>query len=433
MCAGRGKRIKLEEDDGACIGAAATGTGVKTEPGVRTEPGVKEEESNGMQSIQFRTEDGEVMDGVRMRVTDGTLGDATEFGAATVKKEISDALQQGSSVEVKVEEIEDELIEAEESGVKQEPGVEMEDGVETHALAAKTEDGHVVHGLRMTVTAGELGEARGAPPVVLKKEVVEALQEGRAVDVKMEEVDDEDDDMRMGEKKKKKGGTMCETCKEKRANLGLVDENKRRWCAAHGKVHGAVRMGTAGMCETCKEKAASFGLADENKRRWCAAHGMVHGAVRVETAGMCETCNMTAHFGLVDENKRRWCAAHGKVHGAVRVGKSAMCETCKEKRPFFGIPGETSKRFCGTCAPRHGAFNFRQKCVDCGAKGPTHGTADQLKRRQQARRRKWCLNCSSNHDDAVLIPWPCEKCKVGKRENSLPGESFKRLCSNCTE
>ena len=315
--------------------------------------------------------------------------------------------------------------------VKTEPDVKMEDGVETHALAAKTEDGHVVHGLRMTVTAGELGEARGAPPVVLKKEVVEALQEGRAVDVKMEEVDDEEDDMGLGEKKKKKSA-MCETCKEKWASFGLADQSRRRWCAAHGKDHGAVLIGKVAMCETCKEKRAEFGLPDENKRRWCAAHGKVHGAVRVGKQVMCETCKeKTATFGLADEKKRRWCAAHGKVHGAVRVGKSAMCETCKEKRPFFGIPGETTNRFCGTCAPRHGAFSFQQKCIDCGTKGPTHGTADQLKRRQHGRRRKWCLNCSSNHDDAVLIPWPCEKCKVGKREHSLPGESFKRLCSNC--
>ena len=149
---------------------------------------------------------------------------------------------------------------------------------------------------------------------------------------------------------------------------------------------------------------------------------------------MCETCKeKTAHFGLADENKRRWCAAHGKVHGAVRLatGTRVMCETCREKRPKFGIPGETSKRFCGTCAPRHGAFSFKQKCIDCGAKGPTHGTADQLKKHQKARRRKWCLNCSSNHDDAVLIPWPCEKCKVGEREHSLPGESFKRFCTEC--
>ena len=135
MCIGRSKRIKLEEDDGACIGGAATGTGVKTGPGVKTEPGVKEEEDDGMQSIQLKTEDGEVIDGVRMRVTAGTLGDATEFGATTVKKEISDALQQGSSVEVKVEEIEDGLIEAEDSGVKQEHEVKPEDEEEDLAVS----------------------------------------------------------------------------------------------------------------------------------------------------------------------------------------------------------------------------------------------------------------------------------------------------------
>ena len=557
VCVGRSKRIKLEEDDGACIGAAANGTGDNQESGVKTEPGIKQEDDDGMQSIQFRTENGEAMDGVRMRVTDGTLGDATDFGATTVKKEISDALQQGSSVEVKVEEIEDEVVEAEESGVKlghvvkQEPGVKMEPGVKEeygdvmHSIQLKTEDGEVMDGVRMRVTAGTLGGATEFGAATVKKEISNALQQGSSVEVKVEEVEDElieaeasavkqepgvkeedeeeesDDEDWGGEdedgdasepqqEKKKKTGKMCETCEEKRANFGLPNETTRRFCGPCGKKVGAERKGKHKMCETCEEKHANFGLPDETAKRYCGPCGKKVGAeykgkqkmcetceekrasfslpdetakrycgpcgkkvgaefkgklkmcetceekqahfrllgekklrycgpcgkkVGAELKGkrkMCETCEeKQASFSLPDETSRRFCGPCGKKVGAELKGKRKMCETCEEKQATYGLPDETSTRFCGTCAAQHGAFNFQQKCIDCSAKGPTHGTADQLKRHQKARRRQWCLTCSANQPDAVFVPWPCQDCKVGERTHGFPGEPFKRFCSAC--
>ena len=149
---------------------------------------------------------------------------------------------------------------------------------------------------------------------------------------------------------------------------------------------------------------------------------------------MCETCKAKqAHYCLPGESTKRFCGPCGKKHGAKYKGVLKMCETCNEKRPEFGIPPSTHRQWCGTCAPRHNAFNFMLKCIECGTRGPSHGTADQLTKHHHFRKRKWCAPCAAKRDDAVLIWWPCENCQVGKREYGFADEDFKRFCADCVD
>jgi hypothetical protein len=72
---------------------------------------------------------------------------------------------------------------------------------------------------------------------------------------------------------------MCEDCKLKQPNFGLVG-GKRQWCSGCAKAHdGAVDV-VSKMCEDCKLKHPKFGLVAEGKKRWCFGCAKAHdGAV----------------------------------------------------------------------------------------------------------------------------------------------------------
>jgi len=63
---------------------------------------------------------------------------------------------------------------------------------------------------------------------------------------------------------------MCEDCKEKRANYGLLNTRERKWCFTCAERYGGVRLGQQQkMCEDCNEKHANYGLKG-GKKQWCA-------------------------------------------------------------------------------------------------------------------------------------------------------------------
>ena len=75
---------------------------------------------------------------------------------------------------------------------------------------------------------------------------------------------------------------LCEGCGLKQSNYGLASEGKKRWCAACGKMEGAVSLQKRQMCEGCGLKGPGYGFAAEGKARWCGGCGVVEGAVNIQ-------------------------------------------------------------------------------------------------------------------------------------------------------
>jgi hypothetical protein len=134
--------------------------------------------------------------------------------------------------------------------------------------------------------------------------------------------------------------------------LGDVRRNSRdpeRWVRYDGK-----RWNNKCAEEGC-EKGPSRGLLEDGKRRWCAAPG--HGPAEKEDVShkRCEEegCETRASCGLPDEGKTRWCGApgHGPAEKEDVVSKRCEEEGC-ETFANFGLPEEGKKRWCG--APGHG-------------------------------------------------------------------------------
>ena len=73
------------------------------------------------------------------------------------------------------------------------------------------------------------------------------------------------------------------------------------------------------------------------------------------------------------------------------------------------------------------------RCKTCHKRGPTHGTADQLEKKGSKRLRKWCSACAEAQEAIVFIPWPCQVCRVGKREYGHPDDGHLRWCIKCKD
>eukprot|EP01045_Picozoa_sp_COSAG04_P017993 COSAG04_NODE_1632_length_6108_cov_12.275087_4_plen_213_part_00 len=61
-----------------------------------------------------------------------------------------------------------------------------------------------------------------------------------------------------------------------------------------------------------------------------------------------------ANYGLPDTTQRKWCGTCAKRHGGVLLGKQKMCEDCKGKHANYGLPDTTQRKWCFTCAKTHG-------------------------------------------------------------------------------
>ena len=76
-----------------------------------------------------------------------------------------------------------------------------------------------------------------------------------------------------------------------------------------------------------------------------------------------------ANYGLKNSGKREWCGPCAKEQRGEteRIGRRRMCEDCKGKVPHYGTEADPRKRWCCTCAEKHG------KAVYIGTIPPSSG------------------------------------------------------------
>ena len=66
---------------------------------------------------------------------------------------------------------------------------------------------------------------------------------------------------------------------------------------------------------------------------------------------MCKDCGKKwANYGEQGNTKRKWCGTCAKKHGGLCLGKPKMCEDCELKQPSYGLEHEQKTRWCARCA-----------------------------------------------------------------------------------
>ena len=97
---------------------------------------------------------------------------------------------------------------------------------------------------------------------------------------------------------------------------------------------------------------------------------------------MCEDCGKKwANYGEQGNTKRKWCGTCAKKHGGVRLGTRQMCEDCKEKEANYGEEGTTRRKWCGTCAKEHGGVRLGKKRLPDGSRERRSSPARKRRRR----------------------------------------------------
>jgi len=170
--------------------------------------------------------------------------------------------------------------------------------------------------------------------------------------------------------------------KKKRAEYGLKDSGKRKWCfgCAKKQVGEMERIGATGkiVCEFCPQKWAHYGKEGSTKAQWCAICAEAHGGVRLGKQKMCQDCGKRrANYGLVGTREKQWCSrcANEQEGETTHIG-GQMCEGCHLRHASFGEEGGTKRQWCATCAKARGGVS-----METGL--PAQQTSQSRKRRRR--------------------------------------------------
>ena len=186
-------------------------------------------------------------------------------------------------------------------------------------------------------------------------------------------------------------------CEEKNCtttpSYGVPGARSRRWCAAHGKLRGALPVISISKC--CEHPGcslrSSYGVPGTRRARWCSTHGKLRGGISVlngypRRECEVESCTTFPSHGVPGTRRRRWCAAHSsRFGGTAIVSASNVCEEegCV-KRANYCVDGER-RRWCAGHSKHHpGSYQKRKLCeeADCAIL-PTYGVPG-------TRSRRWC-------------------------------------------